>query len=118
MFLNSFVVVFNVVFFCLSCMPASRKGERNHCVHKFPNQLDENDFFPLMNCKFYVNCVGFFLKHDACFVIDLRSIFLGNYKHISPSPAVKKTFDKTTALKSPLEFQGGRLRKAWKINER
>lgn len=75
-------------------MPASRKGERKHCVHKFPNQLDENDFFPLMNCKFYVNCVdcslGYFLKHDACFVIDLRSIVLGNYKHLSPSSCCKE----------------------------
>ena len=61
-------------------MPASRKGERKNGVHKFPNQLHEKGFFfSLMNCKLYVNCVertlAYFLKHDACFVTDLRSIF-------------------------------------------
>ena len=104
-----------------ACPLHEREREKIVCINSLINCM-RMIFFPLMNCKFYVNCVdcslGYFLKHDACFVIDLRSIVLGNYKHLSPSPAVKKTFDKTTALKSSLEFQGGRLRKAWKINER
>ena len=90
------------------------------CINSLIN-CTRKGFFSLMNCKLYVNCVdctlGYFLKHDACFVTDLRSIVCWIINIFLLPPAVKKTFDKATALRSSLEFQGGRLLKAWKINE-